>query len=132
MTAAATVRTGSKPSSLWALYRIVQRHVVLVAAFALALTLSSGAWSGSLCRFDAQCAGSLSDAPVAIGSNVAVVEWVEEFAADNFVDMSDGDPHKPAVAVNSIRFIDHAVGFAATARDRQRTLFPEKTGPPRV
>lgn len=114
-------------------YAIVRSSLLAAAVALLALFTSADSWRAALhCSTDSPCIAASDDLPVATGDIAAIVELSDDLPSDGSIHASDDHADKDASAADQILFAANAVTTAATPDRQWRTLFPDKTGPPRA
>jgi hypothetical protein len=115
--------------------RAMTRSGGLLAAILVLLALFVGAesWRNSTpCSTAAPCIVASDDMPEASGDIVAIVELSDDMSSDGPFSPSDEKAYKEAVAADRLFFAVAAIAVAAVLDRQRRTLYPDKTGPPRA
>lgn len=114
-------------------YAIVRRWGLLAAAFALfALFGSVESWRASTHCSTGGCIVASDDMPEVSGDIVAIVELSDDMSSDDPVNPSDKKAYKDATIAGRLLFAVAAITTAAVLDRPWRTLYPDKTGPPRA
>lgn len=98
----------------------------------LALFVGAESWHASGHCSTAACIVASDDMPEVSGDIAALVELSDDMSSDDPVNPSDEKAYKDATVTDRLLFAVATVA-AATVFDRPwRTLYPDKTGPPRA
>lgn len=116
------------------LYDTVRSYGLLVAAFALlALFVGAESWRASIhCSAAAACVVASDDVPDVSGDIAAIVELSDDMSSDDPLSSPDEKAYKDTAASERLLFAAPAVAAAAILDRQWRTLYPDKTGPPRA